>query len=632
MSEQIKNERLVVDPITRIEGHLRIEVEMEGDTIKKAFSSGTSVRGIELILQGRDPRDAWAFAQRICGVCTLVHGIASVRSVENAIKTAWKNNAPLGASSHGPRDMPSFGGMPLHGAMGKKQNKGGHGQNRIQISSLSDADMAIPPNAQLIRNIMIGTQYIHDHVMHFYHLHALDWVDVVSALSADPKKTSQLAGSLSAYPRSSPGYFKEMQSKLKIFAESGQLGIFSNAYWGHPGYKLPPEVNLMVLSHYLDALSWQRDVVKVHTIFGGKNPHPNFVVGGVPSPINLNSSTGINTRRLSQLQDAITQMRTFVDQVYMPDIMAISGYYKEWATRGEGLGNFLTYGDLSLTGMDDPESFLFPRGVILDRDLSKVYDVDLDDPTEIQEFVSHSWYDYKGGKDKGLHPWSGQTNLNYSGPTPPYKHLDVDQSYSWLKSPRWKGKPMEVGPLSRVLMMYAKGNPQAKELVDSSLSLLKLDKSALFSTLGRTLARALETKIVCDNLQVWYDKLIANIKSGDTNTFNPLYFDSANWPKKGKGVGTKEAPRGALGHWLVMDNGVIDNYQCVVPTTWNAGPRDPMNQVGAYEAALQDNHTLVDRNQPLEILRTLHSFDPCLACAVHVMDENGQEELRVKIR
>ncbi|WP_456151667.1 nickel-dependent hydrogenase large subunit [Dasania phycosphaerae] len=445
MSEQKSTDRLVVDPITRIEGHLRIEAEMDGNTIKQAYSSGTSVRGIERILQGRDPRDVWAFAQRICGVCTLVHGMASIRGVEHAIRSAWQSNAPLGVATgkHGPPGLspmaasgPDGMSMP-HPAMGRGPNKSGmkhgppKGRGHAMASSAAPADMAIPPNAQLIRNLMIGTQFVHDHVMHFYHLHALDWVDVLSALKADPTKTAALAGSLSRYPRSSPGYFRDMQTKLKVFAESGQLGIFGNAYWGHPGYKLPPEVNLMALAHYLDALSWQRDVVKVHTIFGGKNPHPNFVVGGVPCPINLDADTGINTRRLAQLQEAITSMRTFVDQVYLPDILAIAGYYKEWGSRGEGLGNFLTVGDLPSNGMDDPSSFLFPRGVILNRDLSRVYDVDLTDPAEIQEFVSHSWYDYRGGKQQGLHPWSGETDLNYSGPAPPYKHLDVNNSYLW---------------------------------------------------------------------------------------------------------------------------------------------------------------------------------------------------------
>jgi hydrogenase large subunit len=572
------SKRVVVDPITRIEGHLRIEAQMEGDKIAQAFSAGTMVRGIEIILKGRDPRDAWAFAQRICGVCTLVHGIASVRSVENAL------------------------------------------------------NYSIPPNAQLIRNLMIGAQYVHDHVMHFYHLHALDWVDVVSALDADPKATSELAQSISSYPKSSPGYFADMQKKLKGFVESGQLGIFAKAYWGHPAYKLPAEANLMAVSHYLEALSWQRDVAKLHAIFGGKNPHPNFVVGGVPSPIDLNSDSAINAKHLAQVQEIINKMKTFVDQVYVPDTLAIAGFYKDWAGRGEGVGNFMTFGDFPEKGMDDPSSFLIPSGVILNRDLSTIHDIDMNAADQIQEYVAHSWYDYSGGKEKGLHPYDGETNLNYTGPKPPYEQLDVEQSYSWLKSPRWKGHSMEVGPLARVLMLYAKGHAQTKELVDMTLSTLDVPVDALFSTLGRTAARTLETKIIADNMQSWFDSLVANIKAGDTKTFNEKQWDPSSWPAEARGVGIMEAPRGGLAHYIVIKDGKIDNYQAVVPSTWNAGPRDAAGTPGAYEAALEDNHTLYDPKQPIEILRTIHSFDPCIACAVHVTDPEGEELVKVKIK
>ena len=572
------SERVVVDPITRIEGHLRIEAQMDGNRIAQAYSAGTMVRGIEIILRGRDPRDAWAFAQRICGVCTLVHGIASVRCVENAL------NYP------------------------------------------------IPPNAQLIRNLMIAAQFVHDHVMHFYHLHALDWVDVVSALNADPKATSELAQSLSNYPKSSPGYFADMKKKLQKFVEAGQLGIFAKAYWGHPAYKLPPEANLMAVSHYLEALSWQRDVARLHTIFGGKNPHPNFVVGGAPSPIDLNSDSAINSKRLSQVQDIITKMRNFVDQVYVPDTLAIAGFYKDWGMRGEGVGNFMTYGDFPEKGMDDPSSYLIPPGVILDRDLTTVHDVDMNDADQINEYVAHSWYDYSGGKNEGLHPYKGETSLNYTGPTPPYQHLDVEQSYSWLKSPRWRGKPMEVGPLARVLTLYAKGHEQTRELVDMTLKQLDVPVRALFSTLGRTAARTLETKVIADTMKTWYDNVVANIQSGDTTTFNEAYWDPSTWPAEARGVGYMEAPRGALAHWIVIKNGKIDNYQAVVPSTWNAGPRDPEGQPGPYEAALQDNHELHDPEQPVEILRTIHSFDPCIACAVHVTDPDGEELVKVKVR
>ena len=578
--------RVVVDPVTRIEGHLRIEAERSADgRITGAWSSGTMVRGIELILQGRDPRDAWAFAQRICGVCTLVHGIASVRAVEDAL------------------------------------------------------GYRIPPNAQLIRNLMIAAQYVHDHVMHFYHLHALDWVDVVSALSADPRATSELAQSLSGYAKSSPGYFADTQKKLKDFVEAGQLGIFANGYYGHPEFKLPAEANLMAVAHYLDALEWQRDVVQIHTIFGGKNPHPNFLVGGAPSPISNDPSsatggaaaTAANIVTLGRVRDIIRTMRNFVDQVYVPDTLAVASFYKDWFRRGEGLGNFLTYGDFPSAGYDDPTSWLIPSGAILDRDLSKIHEIDLYDEAQVQEFVGHSWYDYEGGKDVGLHPHKGETKLNYTGPTPPYEHLDVQGSYSWLKAPRWKGHAMEVGPLARVLMLYASGHEQTQELANMALGKLELPIDAMFSTLGRTAARTLETKIIADTMETWLDNLMANIKSGDLDVHNTEKWDPATWPKECKGVGFMEAPRGGLAHYIVIKDRKIDNYQAVVPSTWNAGPRDPSGQPGAYEAALMDNHELAIEDQPLEIQRTIHSFDPCIACAVHVNDPDGKELVQVKV-
>ncbi|MCU0840823.1 MAG: nickel-dependent hydrogenase large subunit [Thiobacillaceae bacterium] len=595
-------QRVVVDPITRIEGHLRIEAATdEAGRITQAYSAGTMVRGIEIILRGRDPRDAWAFAQRICGVCTLVHGMASVRSVEDALRRA----------------IPDYG---------------------------------IPANAQLIRNLMIAAQFVHDHVMHFYHLHALDWVDVVAALKADPKATSALAQSISPrWPKSSPGYFADVQTRVKNFVEQGQLGIFANGYWGHPAYKLPPEANLMAVAHYLEALAWQRDVVKLHAIFGGKNPHPNFVVGGSPAAISVHApaggghgkgpmhrggqdATSVNMLGLQTVQNVIQSMRDFVDQVYVPDTLAIASFYKDWGGQGEGLGNFLSFGDLPDKDMWTPDSFLIPRGVILNRDLATVHPIDLDKDDEIQEFVSHSWYKYGEGDGKGLHPWKGETEFNFTGPKPPYEQLDVENKYSWLKSPRWNGKAVEVGPLARVLLMYAKGHAQTKELVDYTLKTLDVPVTALYSTLGRTAARTLETKILADAMQGMYDKLMANLKAGDLRTFNEKYWDPSSWPKSMHGVGLMEAPRGGLSHWIVIEDGRIANYQAVVPSTWNAGPRDPQGQPGAYEAALQHNHVLHDPKQPIEILRTIHSFDPCIACAVHVTDPDGEELVKVKVR
>jgi hydrogenase large subunit len=573
---------IVVDPVTRIEGHLRIEAEYNGSVITRASSSGTMVRGIEIILRGRDPRNAWAFAQRICGVCTLVHGIASVRAVEDALK------------------------------------------------------ITIPANAQLIRNLMIGAQYVHDHVMHFYHLHALDWVDVVSALKADPKATSTLAQSISTYARSSPGYFADVQNRVKKLVESGQLGIFANAYWGNTLYKLPPEANLMAVAHYLDALAWQRQVAQLHTIFGGKNPHPNFLVGGVPSAISVHSGAGtgttaVNEVGLQQVAQIIEQMRSFVDEVYVPDTLAIASFYKDWFKTGEGVGNFMTYGDFPTTGSTD-SPLLVPRGAILGRDLSHIEEnIDLNADAQIQEFVAHSWYDYSGGKDAGLHPYKGETKLNYSGPQPPYQNLDTSASYSWLKSPRWKGKAMEVGPLARVLMLYASGHEPTKELAAKALKQLDLPLEAMFSTMGRTAARTLECKIFADAMPQWFGSLMANIRAGDVRTFNETLWEPSTWPSHAQGVGFMEAPRGALGHWIVIDEGRISNYQAVVPSTWNAGPRDAAGIEGPYEAALK-GQSVQDPKQPLEILRTIHSFDPCLACAVHVVDPNGEELIQVRVQ
>ncbi|WP_316185967.1 MULTISPECIES: nickel-dependent hydrogenase large subunit [unclassified Bradyrhizobium] len=574
------NQRIVVDPITRIEGHLRIEAETDPQgAITGAYSSGTMVRGIELILKGRDPREAWAFAQRICGVCTLVHGIASVRAVENAL------------------------------------------------------GYAIPPNAQLMRNLMIAAQYVHDHVMHFYHLHALDWVDVVSALKADPAATSQLAQSISSFPKSSPGYFADTQKRLKAFVDGGQLGIFAGGFWGHPGFKLPAEANLMAVAHYLEALAWQREVVQLHTVFGGKNPHPNFLVGGAPSAISLNTGgTAIGIDGLQTVKTVIGRMKDFVEQVYLPDTLAIASFYKDWFARGEGVGNFLTYGDFPEKGMDDPASWLIPAGAILNRDLTTIHPVDMNNSEEIQEFVSHSWYDYATGKDKGLHPYEGETNLHYTGPKPPFEQLDVGASYSWLKAPRWKGHVMEVGPLARVLMLHAKGHEPTRELAGYALGKLELPLTAMFSTMGRTAARALESKIVVDQMSTWYDRLLSNIRAGDLNVHNSNKWDPSTWPAEAKGVGFMEAPRGALAHWVVIKNKRIDNYQAVVPSTWNAGPRDSKGQPGPYEAALMDRHTLHDPRQPLEIQRTIHSFDPCIACAVHVIDPEGEELIQLRVR
>jgi hydrogenase large subunit len=458
----------------------------------------------------------------------------------------------------------------------------------------------------------------------------LDWVDVVSALKADPKKTSEIAQSISSWPKSSPGYFSDLQKRLTKFVESGQLGIFANGYWGHPAYKLPAEVNLLAVAHYLEALEWQKEICKVHTIFGGKNPHPNYLVGGMACSISIDDASGINAERLAYVHGLLKDAKTFVEQVYIPDLIAIASFYKDWGAIGGGLGNYLAYGDLPTNGYRDVSSYKFPAGAILNKDVSKVLDVDMRNDSEIQEFIGHSWYEYAGGDDVGLHPWKGETKVKYTGPKPPYDFLDVEQKYSFLKTPRWKGNAMEVGPLARVLVGYARGREDYKEVVESTLKTLDVPITALFSTLGRTAARGLEAKLMTNWALEFYDTLISNIKNGDTRMANMEKFEPSTWPAKAQGVGHTEAPRGALGHWIVIEDQKIANYQLVVPSTWNASPRDKDGNPSAYESALKDT-PVADEQKPVEILRTIHSFDPCLACAVHLYDEDGKHVSKVNV-
>ncbi len=580
--------RVVVDPICRIEGHLRVEVNVDSDNvIRNAVSTGAMWRGIEVILKGRDPRDAWAFTQRICGVCTGVHALTSVRCVEDAL------------------------------------------------------GIEIPDNANTIRNLMMLAQHTQDHLIHFYHLHALDWVDVVSALSADPKQTSDLAQSISPWPKASVGYFRDVQGRLKAFVESGQLGPFQNAYWGHPAYKLPPIANLMAVAHYLEALDFQKEIVKIHAVFGGRNPHPNWIVGGMPCAINVDDAGAvgaINMERLNLVSSIIEQSIAFVDQVYIPDLKAIASYYKDW-TYGGGLSskNCLAYGEFPERANDwSWQNLHLPSGAVLDGDLSTVHDVDIKDPEQIREFVDHSWYQY-ADESQSLHPWDGVTEPNFElgpktkGTKTAIENLDEEGKYSWIKSPRWRGHAMEVGPLARYVVAYARGHEEVRAQVDGLLRELGLPLTALFSTLGRTAARGLECSYTAHLMRDQFNKLIATIRAGDTATANMDNWEPETWPATCKGAGAAEAPRGALGHWIHIADGKIANYQAVVPTTWNAGPRDPSGQIGAYEAALLGT-PMADPAKPLEILRTIHSFDPCLACAAHVMSPDDQEMAVVKVR
>jgi Ni,Fe-hydrogenase I large subunit len=559
--------RVAIDPITRIEGHLRIEVEVNNGVVTDAWSSGTMFRGLELILQGRDPRDAWVFAQRACGVCTTVHALASVRAVENAL------------------------------------------------------GLKIPRNARLVRNLIAGSQFVQDHVIHFYHLHALDWVDVVSALQADPAATAALAGSISDWPTNSTGNFKTVQAKLQAFVNSGQLGPFSNGYWGHPAYKLPPEANLMAVAHYLEALDWQRNVIRIHAILGGKNPHPqSYVVGGMAMDVDLNSPTALTDRRLSNIAQLVQSAQDFVNGVYIPDVLAVAGFYKDWAGIGTGIGNYMAYGDFPEDDTGQPSGFYLPRGRIMNRDLTKVEAVD---QSGVGESVSHSWYTYGGDDGELKHPWDGVTDPKYAGPTPPYDTLAGYDKYSWLKAPRYQDEPMEVGPLARMLVAYASNHPDVKPAVDGVLSALGVGAEALFSTLGRVAARAIETKLLAAKLSTWQQELGANLNSGDLAVADTSKWDPGSWPSDAKGWGMEEAPRGSLAHWVVIKDQRIANYQLVVPSTWNGSPRDAKGRRGAWEEALIGT-PVADPSKPVEILRTIHSFDPCLACAVHVHDQDGR--------
>jgi Ni,Fe-hydrogenase I large subunit len=560
--------RIVVDPVTRIEGHLRIEAELSGGAVSDAWSSGTMFRGIELILRGRDPREAWIWTQRICGVCTTVHALTSVRAVEDAL------------------------------------------------------GIEVPENASLIRNIIGASQYVQDHVIHFYHLHALDWVDVTLALKADPSKTSQLAESISPWPKSSRAYFKGIQDRVKALVESKQLSLFSSGYWGHPAYHLPPEANLLAVAHYVEALEFQKDYIRIHAVLGGKNPHlQTYLVGGMSTAMDPNEPQAtINPERITFLTELADKAQAFVDQVYIPDVLAVAGFYRDWFGRGEGLGNFLSYGDFPQGSVKDASRFFLPRGAIFNRDLSNVHPVD---PANVAEYVTHSWYQYSDGDQNSKHPFQGETNPKYTGPKPPYEYLQTDQKYSWLKAPRYQDHAMEVGPLSRMLVAYASGHQEVKDLVNGALGKLGAQPSALFSTLGRIAARAIEAQLMARQVSKWIAELGGKLGRGDLRVHNGEKWDPDTWPRETQGFGFHEAPRGALAHWVQIEDKKIKNYQAVVPTTWNAGPRDAKGQRGAYESSLLKT-PIADPQRPVEILRTIHSFDPCLACAVHVVDAQGR--------
>jgi hydrogenase large subunit len=562
-------QRITIDPITRIEGHLRIDAEIDGGQVTKAWSSGQMWRGIETILKGRDPRDAWLFTQRICGVCTTVHALASVRAVENAL------------------------------------------------------NLEIPLNAQYIRNIVMAIHALQDHIVHFYVLSALDWVDVVSALSADPKKTAALANSLSDWPNNSAKRFAAVQGKVKALVDSGQLGPFANGYWGHPAMKLPPEANLMAVSHYLESLDYQRKATQALGIISGKNPHiQNLSVGGVTTALNPDSDSALNMERLYWIKQLIEEVRGFIQQVYLPDVVAVGALYKEWLPYGAGVTNYMAVPDMVLN--TKATEFDLPGGTIMNGDLGTVKGITSfnDDyfRDNVEENIAHAWY--KG--DWSKHPYQEDD-------TPNYTDFQDDGKYSWIKAPRFQGKPMQVGPLAQMLVGYAQGHKPIIKNVNNALSLVSsvagvtVGPEILHSTLGRHVARAVRASMLGDLALKHWDLLVDNIGKGDLEIFNKPTFPQGEQ----QGYGFHEAPRGALSHWIVIQDGKIKNYQCVVPSTWNAGPRDSEGVAGPYEASLIGN-PVADAEQPLELLRTVHSFDPCIACAIHTVDATGMEMTKVK--
>ncbi|MCP4993201.1 MAG: nickel-dependent hydrogenase large subunit [Gammaproteobacteria bacterium] len=562
--------RITVDPITRIEGHLRIDVEVDDGKVTKAWSSGQMWRGIEKILVGMDPREAWTYTQRFCGVCTTVHAITSVRAVENAL------------------------------------------------------GLEVPVNAQLIRNIIQTAHAIQDHIVHFYHLSAVDWVDVVSALDADPVAASKLAESLSDWPLNGPHEMKAVQERLKAFVNSGQLGPFASGFWGHPAMKLPPEVNLLAVAHYLQALDVQNYANKIVAILGGKSPHiQNVAVGGVSNSISHDAPSVLNIERLMLIKNFIDKLEPFVKSTYMTDVPAIGAFYLDWAGYGGGVMNYLSVPDCP----QDSKGTIFdlPGGYIENGDLGSLKPITNFNDAYFREGVAesskHAWYE----GDKTLHPYDGETE-------PQYTDFQDEGQYSWIKAPTFYGKRAEVGPLANVLVSVAAGDERYKKYLDQAMGTLKavsknpdIPLSALHSTIGRHAARAVRCAVMMDTLKDQWHKLVENVGTGDLDTFNAPVFPKGEI----RGVGFHEAPRGTLSHWVVIEDAKIKNYQAVVPSTWNAGARDENDEPGPYESSLMGN-PIADPENPLEVLRTVHSFDPCIACAIHMVDTEQQEIIKVK--
>ena len=566
-----EKKRISIDPITRIEGHLRIDCEIENGVVTNAWSSGTMWRGMENIVKGSDPRDAWMIMQRICGVCTTVHAIMSVRAVEDA----------LGAK--------------------------------------------VPVNAQYIRNMILSAHSMHDHIVHFYQLSAMDWVDITAALNADPDKAAEMLKGVSTWGLNSANEFRNVQNKIKSLVESGQLGIFANGYFGHPAMKLPPEVNLIAVAHYLQALECQRDCNRIVALLGGKTPHiQNLAIGGVANPINLDSQSVLNLERLMFVKSCIDRLNDFVTQVYRVDAAIIAAYYPEWLNLGKTSGNYLSVPEYPIDG--DNSKFVLTGGYIENFDISTFRPITQQKDEfvvkGIKESGKHAWYE----DDEPLEPWAGLTRPKYTG-------WQDEGKYSWVKAPSFYGKVVEVGPLAYLMCNLANENKDTlhhfnhiKGLYEK-LSGNTLSVDHLHSTLGRIIARTVHCCVLNNILEQQWKLLVDNIGTGDT-----VAYLKTDIPQTGefKGVGFGEVPRGMLSHWVVVKNGKIENYQAVVPSTWNAGPRNQNDEMGPYELSIIGT-PVAEPTKPLEVVRTIHSFDPCMSCAVHVVNTENGEVTQVKV-
>ncbi len=545
--------KIVIDPVTRIEGHLRMETSVENGFVTGAWSTGTLFRGLETILISRSIDDAWKWTQRICGVCTYVHAAASIKSAENA-----------------------YG-------------------------------VTIPEIARQARNLLMGAQYIQDHIIHFYHLHALDWVDVASALTATATDAATADAAISPARARNAAYFSEVINKLTAFTSNGQLGPFANGYWGHPGYLLTPAQNLVLVSNYLEALSIQKEIIRIHVLLGGRNPHPlSLTVGGITQ--NLSAFKTMFTTNLAAIQTICNTAKNFVDNFYLPDVIALANIYPAYRQTG-GFGNLLCVGEFPDSGGVN----LLPAGVIMNKAAGSPANVDRE---LITEDVKRSWY---SGVD-GIKPAVGVT-------VPVYTGIDTSEKYSWLKAPRYQGVPMEVGPLARVMVAYQKNVTSVKNVADYVISNTSgMTVTQMYSTMGRIAARAIETKVIADQMSGWTSTLNTYVNDGNIITKVALPANPA-----GGGYSLTEAPRGALGHWFSHNSKSITKYQMVVPSTWNLSPRDASGVPGPVEQALIGT-PVADETKPLEVLRVIHSFDPCLACAVHVIDMTGKEEAEIVVK